>query len=129
MSAVPAAGVALAVVAVAALVALAVVLVVGAGGVRVIGQRAGQQRFGLCVRRAARAGVQRNARLGQRCARPAADAAADQRVHAVRFEKHRQRPVAAAVCVHDLEVILPFSTVYSLNCCVWPKCWNTSPFS
>ena len=37
MSAVPAAGVALAVVAVAALVALAVVLVVGAGGVRVIG--------------------------------------------------------------------------------------------
>ena len=82
--------------------ALAVVLVVGAGGVRVIGQRAGQQRFGLCVRRAARAGVQRNARLGQRCARTAADAAADQRVHAVRFEKHRQRPVAAAVCVHDL---------------------------
>ena len=53
----PAAGVALAVVAVAALVALAVVLVVGAGGVRVIGQRAGQQRFGLCVRRAARAGA------------------------------------------------------------------------
>ena len=33
------------------------------------------------------------------------------------------------VSTTSLEVILPFSTVYSLNCCVWPKCWNTSPFS
>ena len=92
VSAVPAAGVALAVVAVAALVALAVVLVVGAGGVRVIGQRAGQQRFGLCVTASA------------------------------------PWPLPF-VSTTSLEVILPFSTVYSLNCCVWPKCWNTSPFS
>ena len=126
MSAVPAAGMPLAVVAVAALVALAVVLVVGAGGVRVIGQRAGQQRFDLCVRRAARAGIQRNARLGQPPPMPPQISVSTPCV--LRNTASAPWPLPF-VSTTSLEVILPFSTVYSLNCCVWPKCWNTSPFS
>ena len=127
MSAVPAAGMPLAVVAVAALVALAVVLVVGAGGVRVIGQRAGQQRFGLCVRRAARAGVQRNARA-VRAPPPMPPQISVSTPCVLRNTASAPWPLPF-VSTTSLEVILPFSTVYSLNCCVWPKCWNTSPFS
>ena len=116
MSAVPAAGMPLAVVAVAALVALAVVLVVGAGGVRVIGQRAGQQRFDLCVRRAVRAPPPMPPQIS--VSTPCV----------LRNTASAPWPLPF-VSTTSLEVILPFSTVYSLNCCVWPKCWNTSPFS
>ena len=113
MSAVPAAGVALAVVAVAALVALAVVLVVGAGGVRVIGQRAGQQRFSASAVRAPPP-MPPQISVSTPCV--------------LRNTASAPWPLPF-VSMTSLEVILPFSTVYSLNCCVWPKCWNTSPFS
>ena len=93
----------------AAVMALAVV-VVGADGVGVVAQPAGQQGLHLGVGAAGGAGVELDAGLGQGVPGPAADAAADQGVHLMRLQEARQGPVAAAVGVHHREeTTAPFS--------------------
>ena len=77
-----------------------VVLVVVAHRVRVIGQLPRQPVRHRLVRRALHAGVEGDPGLGQSRPGPAADAAADQRLHPVGRQKARQRPVAAAVGIH-----------------------------
>lgn len=95
------AGVALAVVAagVAFAVALAVVVTADVG---VIAQVAGQQRVYRGVGVPAHTAVEADAGPGQGDLCAAADAPADQRIHAALHQKAGQRPVAAAVGVHDL---------------------------
>lgn len=101
MAAVVPAGVALAVVAagMAFAVALAVVVTVDVG---VIAQVAGQQRVHRGVGVPAHTAVEADADPGQGDLCAAADAPADQRIHAALHQKAGQRPVAAAVGVHDL---------------------------
>ena len=73
------------------------VAVVRAGGVRVIGERAAQQRLDGCVRVSARAAVQADARLVERHPRSAADPSADEDLRALLPQEGRQRAVAAPV--------------------------------
>lgn len=86
----------------AAVVALALLVVMIAGHIAVHGQSALQQLLHHCVGAAGRACVYRDARLGQRLARAAADAAADQHLHTLGLQKARQRTVALAIGVHHL---------------------------
>ena len=71
-------------------------MVVGALGVRVVGERPLQQGRHALVRPAGYAGVELDAGLRQGGAGPGADAAADQGVHPVALEEARQGAVAAA---------------------------------
>ena len=64
-------------------------------------QRAVHQRFRRSIRIAADAAEQADACIGQRGLCAAADAAADQRVHAALHQEARQRAVPAAVGIHD----------------------------
>ena len=75
---------------------VALPVVVTAQGVGVKEQRAVQQGLHRLLRAAGDPGVQLDARLGQGCAGPAANAPADEGVRAVGFQKARQGPVAAA---------------------------------
>lgn len=83
---------------VGAVMACAVVVAVRAGEVFEV---AVEKLLDGLVRFAADAAVERDARFAQRHLRASADAAADQRVHAVEFQKARQRAVTAAHGVHD----------------------------
>ena len=85
---------------VAAVSALAVMMV--ALRLRIIGQHAAQERLHALVRAAVHARIQLNAGRRQRRARAAADAAADQGVHALRLQKSGQRAVAFALHAHNL---------------------------
>ena len=73
------------------------VVVVAAMNVGVIAEGAREQRVDRLIRFAAEAAVELNARFRQRHLSAAADAAADQRVHAVPGQEADQRAVAAAV--------------------------------
>lgn len=82
----------------AGVAALAVgVVVMITADIGIVCKRACQQGFHRCVRFAADAAVELNARFRQRHLSAAADAAADQRVHAVPGQETGQRAVAAAV--------------------------------
>ena len=81
---------------------LAVMLVVAATDIRIILERAGQERPDRFVRPALHAAQQADAGLGQRGLRAAADAAADQRIHALRRQEARKRPMPAAVGINNL---------------------------
>ena len=92
----------------AALMALAVVMV--AVGVAAVAERARQQGLHRRVRAALHACVELYARLGQGHARAAAQAAADEGVHAVGAQEAGQGPVAKAArgqdgAVDDLAVL------------------------
>lgn len=88
--------------AVAAAVMSLAVMVVAAYGVGVEDQCAVQKRLDGRIRAAGSAREQLDARLGQRRARAAADAAADQRIRAVCLQKACKRAVAAADRADDL---------------------------
>ena len=93
--------------AVAALTVLMVMVV--AVDIGIIAEVSDQQRRDRRVRLTADAAVELDARLCQRGLRAAADAAADQSVHAALHEEARQRAMAAAVgvdhlCADDLAV-------------------------
>ena len=88
--------------AVAAAVMPLAVVVMGAHGIRVEHERAVQERLHRRIRAAGSAREQLDARLGQRRARTAANAAADQRIRTVRFQKAGQRAVTAAHRADDL---------------------------
>ena len=77
-------------------------VVVAAPHIRVEAERAREQGGDRFVRAAGYAAVQADARLPERHLRAAADAAADQRIHAVGLQKARQRAMAAAVGIDDL---------------------------
>lgn len=82
----------------AGMAALAVgVVVMITADVGIVCKRACQQGVHRCVRFAADAAVELNARFRQRHLSAAADAAADQRVHTVPGQETGQRAVAAAV--------------------------------
>ena len=88
--------------AMAAAVMTALVVMVCTDGIRVIEQCAVQQRINRRVRAAGNTGIQLDARFCKRRARTAADAAADERIHAVLLQKASQCTVAAAICGRDL---------------------------
>ena len=73
------------------------VIVVVAADVRVVAEISGQQRMDSRIGITADAAEEPDSRLRQRLLRAAADAAADERVHAVLHQEARQRAVAAAV--------------------------------
>ena len=86
----------------AASMALAVrVLMMVAMHGRVEIQRAVHQGFRRSIRIPADAAEQADARIGQGDLCAAADAAADQRIHAALHQEARQRAVPAAVGIHD----------------------------
>ena len=76
-------------------------LVVAAPDIRIILERAGQERPDRFVRPALHAAQQADAGLGQRGLRAAADAAANQRIHALRRQEARKRPMPAAIGIND----------------------------
>ena len=86
-------------------------VVMVAAGVGVVGQLAPEKRLHRRVGLAFHTPVEANARLRQRLLRTPADAAAYQRIHAVRFKHLRQRavtfaPASTTVCA----VTFPSST-------------------
>ena len=85
-----------------AVVPLAVMLVMAALDIRVICQRAGQESRDRLVRAALHAAQQTDVRLCERGLRAAADAPADQGIHALRRQEACERTVPAAVGVNDL---------------------------
>ena len=114
--------------------------VVGTHRVRVVGQAPRQQGGHRPVGVPRRAGVESDARLGQSVSGAAADAAADEGLHAVLPQEARQGPVAAAVGVHhpagdhravfhvvELELlrvaeVLEYLTVFISDCDFHDKC-------
>ena len=76
-------------------------IVMVAVNIRVIAQGAVQQARNCLVRVSAASAVKPDAGRGQRCLCTAADAAADQGVHAVLHEKTGQCAVSAAVGVYN----------------------------
>ena len=115
----------------AVVVALAVLVVmVVAVDIGIIAEVSDLQRRDRRVRLTADAAVELDARLCQRGLRAAADAAADQSVHAALHQKARQCAMAAAVgidhlCADDLAV----RYVVELELRRVPKCWKIMPFS
>lgn len=87
------------------------------GSLWVVYQLPGQQGQHGLVGAAGRPGKQADACPGQGTDRAAADAAADDRVYALALW-----PLAVASTT-AVSKIMPLSTVYSLNCAAWPKCW------
>lgn len=77
-------------------------IVMRAGGIRVEGERAPEQCRNGSVRAARHTAVERDARISERRSRPAADAAADERIDAAFPQKARKRAMPAAVGRHDL---------------------------
>ena len=99
------------------------VLVMSAMDVRIEGQLTGCKRCRSFVCAARNTAVQSNARLRKRSLCAAADAAADQRVDLMRGQEACRAPWPLPfVSTTSLCLISPFSTSYSLNCSVWPKC-------
>ena len=70
----------------------------------IIAQISAEQCVHCCVSVSADTAVELDARFGQRCLRSAADAAADQRIHAVLHQKTRQGTMAAAVGINDFRM-------------------------
>ena len=86
----------------AAVVAFTFLMVVIAGHIAILGQSALQQLLHRRIGAAGRACIHRDARLRQRLTCAAADAAANQHLHALSLQKASQRAVALAVGVHHL---------------------------
>ena len=81
---------------------VAALVVMGAYGIRVEGEGAGEKSLHGGVGRGGDTGVELNAGLGQGGPGAAADAAADESVHAPLRQEPGQGPVAAALGVMDL---------------------------
>ena len=79
-----------------------VVFIVAALDIRVICQRTGQEGLHRCICAALHAAEQADICFRQRSLRTTADAAADQRIHALRGQKACERTMTAAVGVHNL---------------------------
>ena len=79
-------------------------VVVVAVNIGIIAQISAEQCVHRCVSFSADTAVELDARFGQRCLRSAADAAADQRIHAVLHQKARQGTMAAAVGINDFRM-------------------------
>ena len=79
-------------------------VVVVAVNIGIIAQISAEQCVHRCVSVSADTAVELDARFGQRCLRSAADAAADQRIHAVLHQKARQRAVTAAVGINNFRM-------------------------
>ena len=94
-----------------AVVPLAVVLMMTALDIRIIRKRTGQESCDRVVRAALYSAKQADIRLRQRRLCAAADAAADQGIHALCRKEARQRAVAAAVGIYD-----PGRTDFSVPC-------------
>ena len=94
------AGMTLAMMTVAAMTLAVRMVVMIAAGVGIVGQFAAEKRLHRRVGLAFHTPVEANARLRQRLLRTPADAAAYQRIHAMRFEHLRQRAVTFAPGVH-----------------------------
>lgn len=86
------------VISVAAGMALAVIMMMTALRVGIVVQASGQKRRHRFIRVSLHAGIQTDPRVVQRHPRAHSDPAADQRLHAVRLQKARQRSVSAALC-------------------------------
>ena len=79
-------------------------VVVVAVNIGIVTQVIAEQGVHRCVSFSADTAVELDARFGQRCLRSAADAAADQRIHAVLHQKARQGTMAAAVGINDFRM-------------------------
>ena len=86
----------------AALFTVTAVAVMGTGRLRSFGKFAAQEGLHRAVGTAGNACIHADARLGERRDRPAADAAADERLYAAPAQKSRQGAVAEAVRGDDL---------------------------
>ena len=79
-------------------------VVVAAAHIRIITKISGKQRLYRLVRVPGYTAVKPDTRFRQRCLGSAANAAANQRVHAVFRQKSGQSAVAAAIGIHHLGV-------------------------
>ena len=81
-----------------------VVTMAVAGGLAILCERAGDEGLNTSVAAARGAGIDGDAGLGERVDGAAADAAADERVHAAVGKQARKGAVAGAAGAHDLLV-------------------------